>query len=512
MIAVKPNQIEKIDAYAERIGISVSTLMTRAGEAVANAASTLMQEKPDARILILCGGGNNGGDGFVCARYLLESGYNITVFCNAEKLSAETEENQKKYLALGGCVVKEFPSEPVSLLVDCFLGTGFKGELKESAAKIIERINEEKQKGAYVLSADIPSGINGDNGLGEVAVFADETLCIGEEKIGVRLFDGLDCVGKISTLDIGIKALETDKRAYLTLLEKEDVKKLLPKRKRNSHKGCYGKVGIVAGSVQYTGAAYLALRAALKSGVGYTALFTPKDIAEKYMLKEPESLIIPLNGGGMVEFNEDDFKKMLSYDAICYGMGLGISESVCQGLTYLLKNYQGKLIIDADGLNSLAKYSSVDILKEKKCDVLLTPHLKEFSRLSSLALDEIKSSPVVLAKEFSKKYDVNLLLKGASTIITNGEKAYLNVTGTSAQARGGSGDVLSGIIGGLCAQGLGLLDGACLGCYLVGVAAEFATEKFTEYAALPSDFIDCFELAFKKVLSIPENSNQYGGE
>lgn len=501
-------QMRKADEFAMQTTTSL-VLMERAGAGLAKRVEEIINT---GKILCVCGGGNNGGDGFVCARYLLEAGYNVTVFCNAEKLSVETEDNQRKYLALGGNIVKAFPNEPISLIVDCLLGTGFKGEIKESAAKIIERINEQKQKGAYVLSADIPSGINGDNGLGKVAVFADETLCIGEEKMGVRLFDGLDCVGKISTLDIGIKALETGKNDYLRLIEKDDAKRLLPKRKRNSHKGSYGKVAVVAGSVQYTGAAYLALRAALKSGVGYAALFTPKDIAEKYMLKEPEALIIPLNGGGMVEFNEEDFKKMLSYDTICYGMGMGISKSVYQGLAYLLKNFQGKLIVDADGLNSLAKYASVDILKEKKCDVLLTPHLKEFSRLSGLSLNEIKSSSVVLAREFARKYAVNVLLKGASTVITNGEKCYLNVTGTSAQARGGSGDVLSGLIGGLCSQGLAVVDGACLGSYLVGVAAELATEQFTEYAALPSDFIDCFGLVFKRLLSIPENSNQYGGD
>ena len=176
-----------------------------------------------------------------------------------------------------------------------------------------------------------------------------------------------------------------------------------------------------------------------------------------------------------------------------------------------MKYSNQKLILDADGLNSLAIYANVENLKEKKCDVLITPHLKEFVRLSGLSMAEIKSSPVALAREFAKKYEISLLLKGASTIITNGEKTCLNVTGTSAQARGGSGDVLSGLIGGLCAQGLSLLDGACLGSYLVGVAAELATEKLTEYVALPSDFIEFFGGAFKKVLSIPENADEYGG-
>ncbi len=489
-------QMRKADEFAMQTTPSL-LLMERAG---AGLAKRVVEIEKEGRILCVCGGGNNGGDGFVCARYLLKAGYNVAVFCSAEKLRPGAEENKKKFLALGGCSLEEFPNESISLIVDCLFGTGFKGQVKESALKIIESINAAREKGAYVLSADIPSGINGDNGLGDVSVFADETLCIGEEKIGVRLFEGLDHTGKLSTLDIGVRALQTETDEYVTLIEKPEVKLLLPKRKRNSHKGSYGKVAVVAGCLQYTGAAYLALRAALKSGVGYSTLFTPSGIAEKYMLKLPEALIISLNGGGMVEFCEEDFKKMLSYDAICFGMGMGISESVYQGLAYLLKNYQGKLIVDADGLNSLAKYANAEIFKEKKCDVLITPHLKEFSRLLGRDLETIKYSPVAFAKDFAKKYGVNVLLKGASSIITNGEKAYLNVSGTSAQARGGSGDVLSGLIGGLCAQGLALIDGACLGSYLVGVAAELATETFTEFAALPSDFIDCFGLAFKKVL------------
>ena len=201
----------------------------------------------------------------------------------------------------------------------------------------------------------------------------------------------------------------------------------------------------------------------------------------------------------MIEFNEPDFEKLLSYDVVCYGMGMGISESVYQGVAYLLTHYTGKLILDADGLNAVAKYANVELFLNKKCELLITPHLKEFARLTGLNIDEISSSPVDIARDFAKKYTLNLLLKGSSTIITDGDKTVLNVTGTSAQARGGSGDVLSGLLGGLCAQGLSCFDGSCLGSYLAGLAAEIATEKFTGYAALPSDFIDCFAVAFKSL-------------
>ena len=293
--------------------------------------------------------------------------------------------------------------------------------------------------------------------------------------------------------------MEEEKQNYVMRLEKSDIKALLPKRKRNSHKGAFGKVAIVGGSLQYTGAPYLSTLAALRSGVGYTALYVPNGIADNYLLKAPEILIGRLNGGGSIEFNEKNFEKLLAYEAIAFGMGAGISEDVYKSVEYLLERYTGRLILDADALNSLAKFGSNDIFLRKKCSVLITPHVKEFSRLTCLSTDEILNNSVSVAKNFALENAVTVLLKGATTVISNGKRTVLSDTGCSAQAKGGSGDVLAGLIGGLCATGLSAFDGSVVGTYIAGLAAQLASEKYSDYSALPTDFIQEIGVAFQRV-------------
>lgn len=286
-------------------------------------------------------------------------------------------------------------------------------------------------------------------------------------------------------------------------IEKEYVKGILPKRKRDSHKGTYGKAAIVAGSEEYTGAAYLAAAACLRSGAGYTTLFAPKDILYLYALKSPEILLKPANEGGRYAFNVESMAQVSQYDSIAYGMGMGISKEVAKGAEYLLKNYEGKLLLDADGLNSLAAYCAQELpvlFANKKCDVILTPHVKEFSRLSGYSVEEIEKDGVLLAKNYAKEHAVKILLKSATSVITDGNFIGVNRSGNSGQAKGGSGDVLSGIIAGLCAMGATCLEGGCAGAFLAGTAAELAVKTRSEYSLTASDCIDKLGEAFLYVL------------
>lgn len=280
-----------------------------------------------------------------------------------------------------------------------------------------------------------------------------------------------------------------------------EVKSLLPMRKRASHKGDYGRAAIVAGSIEYTGAAYLATSACLRSGAGYTTLFIPKELFSIYALKAPEALLDFTNDGGRYEFIEKNASKLLSYDAVAYGMGMGVSKNVYQGAEYLLKHYNGKLLLDADGLNSLAAYAQDlhGLFQNAKCDVLITPHVKEFSRLFAMPMEEILSAPAVAASKRAKQYGVSILLKGWETAISNGEKTRIVDRGTSGQAKGGSGDVLSGLIAGLCAQGVSAFDGGVLGGYLAGLSAEIATAETGEYSLLATDVIQCLGRAFQTI-------------
>ncbi len=309
--------------------------------------------------------------------------------------------------------------------------------------------------------------------------------------------------------ELGV-SLPKDVSAVLT--DRRLAKALLPKRKRNSHKGNYGRAAIVAGSVEYTGAAYLAAAACLRTGVGYTVLFVPKGILPLYALKSPEILLKSSNDGDRYAFNEEIMRELLVYDSIAYGMGMGVSNEVFKGVAYLLKNYEGKLILDADGLNSLAAFAGEDrneLFKNKKCDVILTPHCKEFSRLCENTVEEILESGVCAAKDFAKKYQVSVLLKNALSVITDGGSVALNATGNSGQAKGGSGDVLAGVIAGLCATGLGSFEGGVLGAYLVGKAAEIAATDFGEYSLTASELIAYLPKAF---LFVAEDTDEYGDE
>lgn len=498
MYVLTNKQMRDADGYTiEKLDVPSLTLMERAGIALADEAERLA---PKGKMLCLCGGGNNGGDGFVCARILKGRGRVVATACFAEKFSSDCAVNKEKWTACGGEILSELSgADGYALIVDCLFGTGLRGGVDGEAAARIRWINEQKGKGAKILSADIPSGLCGDNGLAKgAAVCAGVTLCIGEVKAGVLLADGLDLAGEIKRADIGISLPENK---YAELIDSDTAKVLLPIRKRNSHKGTYGRAAIVAGSIDYTGAAYLSYAAAacLRAGAGYTTLFVPSEILPYYLLKNPEILLKSTNDGGRYAFTEENAEKWLGYDTIAYGMGMGCSQDVAAGAAYLLERYTGKLILDADGLNSLAKYKKEDLdtlFGNKKCDVLLTPHAKEFSRLSGKLVEEIIEDGLFAPCAFAEKYGVNVLLKNASSIITDGERIALNAAGNSGLAKGGSGDVLSGVIAGLCAQGLSTFDGACLGTYLVGAAAELAAKDESEYSLTATDVIAFLGKAF----------------
>lgn len=304
----------------------------------------------------------------------------------------------------------------------------------------------------------------------------------------------------------GLSALLADARARV--FQKTDARAALPKRVRDSHKGCYGSAAIVAGSIEYTGAAYLSAAACLRAGAGYTTLFLPSGILPYYLLKAPELLLKNINDGDRYAFKRENMDELLGYSSVAFGMGMGATEAVAKGAAHLLRKYTGKLILDADGLNSLAFYEKENLLSlfhNAKCDVLLTPHLKEFSRLCGSTIEEIVKDRIGLAKAFAKEYKLTLLLKGAVSVLTDGERVALNATGNSALAKGGSGDVLSGVTAGLCAMGAAAFDGAAVAAYVTGSAAELASARLSEYSVTATDVISYLGAAF---LSVAENSNE----
>ena len=266
------------------------------------------------------------------------------------------------------------------------------------------------------------------------------------------------------------------------ILDAGQIKNFYPKRAKNSHKGTYGSANIIAGSKKYPGAAVLSLNGAIRSGCGYVKLTSCEYVKSLLVTKIPQ----------VIYLDEPD----LSSHAIAVGMGMGATQATYDTVKSLLKNFNGSLIIDADGLNALSEFG-IDILQDKNCKVILTPHIKEFSRLTKLSVEDILKSPVQICKEFSKKYGVTLLLKGAASIICEGDRVAINTRGTTALSKGGSGDILSGFMCGCLARGLEPFAAASCAAFTLGVAAEIASEEKTDYCATADDIIKNLHFSVK---------------
>ncbi len=469
-------QMRDADKYTiNNLGITEDELVCRAGEAIANEISSRFR---GGRILVCVGKGNNGADGIETSKILSKiHGFSVTLF-NAEADSLEIFNNK------------------FDIILDCLFGTGLNRIVDGKYKEIIDKINTTK---CFVISCDIPSGLNGDNGLiMGVAVKANLTIAIQELKIGYFLNDGVDYTGEIVVKDIGISVWEDD---FLKRLRHKDIKKFFPDRNRNSHKGSYGKVAIIGGSKNYSGSVALSLSAylALKMGSGYSNLLIPNSLFDIYALRFLECLVTPINDdNGNIVFDRENIEKILDYDCISIGMGIGVSKDVYETIKFLLENYHGKLIIDADGLNSLAKFS-VDILKNKKCQVVLTPHIGEFIRLTGCEKQDLFENEISLAKQFAKKYNVLLVLKSAVSVITDGENTFINTKGCSGMAKAGSGDALVGVMSGVLANNDANVESLACACYVFGFAGQYAQKNLTPYTMTPSDLINGLNEAVKSI-------------
>ncbi len=460
------------DEYTiKTLGIPSEVLMQRAGMAIADEVEKICKDKS---VLVVCGTGNNGGDGYVCAQKLFLSGVNVSVYAMQGRFSADCEKEKLRY---SGTYAQTIVGD---IIVDCLFGTGLCREVKGEYADVIDKINS---SGAYVVSADIPSGINGDNGLKMgTAVKAHLTVAVAEYKLGFILGDGIDYCGRIIKKDIGICLNESN---FATVFEREDIKQFFPERQRNSHKGTFGTATLICGSTRYVGAPLLATEAALRSGCGYVRL----DCSSKV-----KSIVAPVLP--QTVFGTDN---SMSSRAVAIGMGSGVSKSLYNKIIYLLNNFSGTLIIDADGLNTLSKYG-VNVLKNKKCEVILTPHVKEFSRLTGKNTQDILQNPVKYAADFSDEYGVIVLLKGAASIICGKGKTYINTTGCSALAKAGSGDMLSGYMCGTAARGIEPLYAAVCSQFVLGTAAQLASQSSNDYTVISKDIISNLPQAVTSII------------
>jgi len=478
------------DAETIRAGISGRELMWRAEKAIFDSYPWR------GKTAIVCGSGNNAGDGFALALLLKEAHVPCTVFRLFDAFSSDGAYYDEKCKE-NGIEAVDFTKgerfEGYTEIVDCIFGTGFRGEADGIAADAIKAIN---QSGKTVISVDINSGLNGDNGLASLCVRSDLTVSIGFYQYGHFLNQAKDLMKRRVNVDIGI-GLHGE---CCYLCEGTDFANVLKPRLQASHKGTYGYVSILGGCEAYSGAVKLANLscAALRAGCGVAQLIVPQRIAASvapYLLESTLATIPDEDA-----FDPAVLDRVLSNQkALAIGMGWGRARKNAEILTHVLQNYAIPLIIDADGLNTLAEEMDLSVLKKTRCRVILTPHLKEMERLSKRPMREIAENPVACAQAFAKEYGVILLLKGPTTVVSDGTLTYFVDRGCAGMATAGSGDVLSGILVGL----LGFADCTALtaacGAYIAGSAGELAEKSLNPISMLASDTVAHIGEAVSKI-------------
>lgn len=488
------DNMRKSDSYTIKNNIPSSSLMHNAAYGIYKNLPLNNYNEP--KILIVCGTGNNAGDGYALAEILLKNGHRVAILLIEERFSPDGKYYFDRCVELGVECSAYSGSLPTSdIIVDCIFGTGFRGEPIEAYKEIIEKINDSS---AYVVSADINSGLNGDSGLGSCVVKSDLTVSIGSYKSGHFLNMAKDKISSLVNEDIGI--LPLDKPYYL--FELEDAKKALPKRAEFSHKGTYGYITLIGGSYEYSGAIKLAniSASAMRTGAGVVRVATPKSIANFVGPHLLESTLYPLSEeNGAIKLNKDEIDGAIKgVRAIGIGMGLGMRGDNQEVISYVLKNATVPVLLDADALNTISK---LDISKIKGNGTLvLTPHLKEFERLIKIPLEKIQENPVFYAKEYASKNGIILLLKGTTTIVTDGDNVSFINRGCCGMATAGSGDVLSGIITALLAQSPNTpFEMVCLGAYINGLAGEIAQKEYGEISMVASDTAHAVVKAIKEI-------------
>lgn len=495
------------ESIAVEKGGSYVSLMEQAGKGAAEKIISLIAPA-GKNVTVLCGKGNNGGDGLVAARYLAEAGAYITVlYLMGEELSPLSRANRH---LLESKATEIFVSDPEScreilrntdIFIDAVFGTGFSGDLPALCRQIFALCAHQN---ALAVAFDLPSGMDCDNGFCDEFTFrADYTFSFACLKPAHLLKASAPRCGKTEVIDIGIDNAIIGSIPAITILDAPLAALSIPKRRPDSNKGDYGKVVNIGGSFHMTGAVALSSRAMLRCGAGLVEAVTPSSISKTIAITTPECIYGPMtyNKEGTLAYSSMGAiqKELKTASAALIGCGMSVNSDTIAIVKETAGSFEKPLVIDADGLNCLS--SDPSVLKEAKGPRILTPHIKEMSRLTGLDVDIIKARRFDIALKFAKDYNVVLVLKDSNTVIASPEGTiYMNINGNSGLSKGGSGDVLAGMIASFAAQGASPLAAAAAGVFLHGLAADITADAMTEYAMLPSDVIDSLPYAFQQVL------------
>lgn len=493
MKTVSAAEMRELDRRTIEAGTPGEELMRRAGQSVADAVRDVLAVRNGKSVLLIAGTGNNGGDVFAAAAILSDSDLDIEVWlCGTQNQIKGDSQLHLKKMIRAGILPKEvrsandlIPKTEPDLIVDGLLGTGSKGAPRGFMTPLIEWINAESQY-AFVLSIDIPSGIDADTGKADgSAVKADITVTIGLPKTGLVRHEAVPYTGRVEVVDIGIppELIEDVKGCdEAALIDRSDI--FIPRRERDSHKGTYGHVLLIGGSKGFTGAIAMAARAALRSGAGLVSVLTPEEVWPVVAQAcGCEAMVHP--------FNRTIPFELSNFDAVLIGPGLGRSVETRKLTETLLETCTSPLVLDADAL-----CIAPEKIADAKCPVVLTPHPGEFARLFGTPVTD----RWMQARHAAEKTGKTVVLKGAGTIVAEpGHKLAVNLTGNPGMATGGSGDVLAGLLTGLLGQGLSSFNAAVTAVYLHGIAGDIAAHDFTQSSLTATDIIEALPDAFRMV-------------
>jgi hydroxyethylthiazole kinase-like uncharacterized protein yjeF len=512
MRVVTPEEMAALDRAAIEGGIPSLDLMERAGRAVAEQARDLLSICSGKKICVIAAKGNNGGDGFVAARYLESWGAEVRVFFIGDDtgMTMDTAENRRRYLEAGGELVQSTGSQPemglseCELVIDAIFGTGFRGEAKGEFGEVIDTINA---SGVPVLAVDVPSGADAAKGaVPGPAVMAARTVTFAWPKIGLYLYPGAERVGELVVADIGIPhdLLATVVESDVHTIEEAGVIERLPRRSTGVHKGECGRVLIVAGSPGLTGAAVLSARSAMRAGTGVVTLGVPASLNPIFEVKLTEVMTLPLSDEGDGHLAEGALEMVIDvlsgYDVLALGPGLGTAPSTRKVVAGILRKVEKPVILDADGINCIA--SDTACLAERDNPTVITPHPGELGRLLDRQAGEIQAARLDSILEATRRFGCVVVLKGANTMVASPDgRVLINPLALPGLATAGSGDVLTGCLAALCAQGLDPLDAAACGVFIHGKAAEIAAHLIGPIGMVAGDVVSHLPLALSGLLS-----------
>lgn len=492
-------QMKQIDQDTmERIGIPSMVLMERAALAVAEAAEELAHAAGGKRILAACGNGNNGADGIAAGRILQGRGYDVTVLLAGSPDHATDEHQSQRKIAeqleLAVVTADDFLPGDYDVIIDALFGIGLSRNVEGTYRELITLLTESYQKkGVRVAAVDIASGINADTGaVMGTALPADVTVTFGYRKTGQLLYPGRAYTGRLLTADIGFSDVSLYKIGWDGMtLEYADLQPVLT-RQADGNKGTFGKVLVIAGSRGMGGAAYLSALAAYRAGAGLVKVLTVADNRQILQNQLPEAIVKTYDPDENAE--TADFRMLLEQqcdwaDAVVLGPGLGQEAYVEYMVEAVLSHAYVPVVLDADGLNAVASHPYLTQYFTE--NVIVTPHMGEMARLCAVTVAQLKENPVEAAREYSSRYQVVCVLKDAATVVTDKDGAtFINTSGCSAMAKGGSGDVLSGVIAGLLARGAECTEAAACGVYAHGLAGEDAAKLCGVNGVLARDIAD----------------------